>query len=163
MSQYFIFVNLDKKEYIKPKRGAKLWEICAYVSGAGILAYLLADGEKDGTPLMDGSQNKEEIDRLLKKGWKIHHEGEISGKRYWVLEKETKYFGHWSGDRIVVAGDYGHSELYETVQESEEWKNITEEAYKEFYDFLGFESETGAINPDIIITAESVAKSPKLF
>jgi len=78
MSQYFLFVNLDKKEYIEPRGGIKLRDLCTETAN------------------------------------------------------------------VIVAGDYGHTKLYDLVMEKgdeSEWKDITEEAYSEFYEFLEFCSE----------------------
>ena len=66
MGQYFIFVNIDKREFIQPDGGNNLWELCADISNAGILPYLLADGEKDGTPLLDGTRSEKKRDEMLK-------------------------------------------------------------------------------------------------
>ena len=143
MSQYFLFVNLDKKEYIEPRGGFTLLDLCAEPANA-ILPYLLADGEKDGTPLMTSTSKEWVRNEKLKSGWRVLKEGEMLNEKYWIMEKVTRFFGRWSGDRIVVAGDYGHTKLYDLVMEEgdeSEWKDITEEAYKEFYEFLGFEPE----------------------
>lgn len=102
MGQYFIIVNLDKKEYFVPTT-LKLWEICANNS-CRILPF------------------------LLRKSNEIGAGGDI--------KKEYKYAGRWAGDRIVVVGDYDSSGLYHTVKESKEYKDITEEAIKEFNDFI---------------------------
>jgi len=50
MGQYFVIVNLDKKEYIHPHNlgsGAKLWEICANPI-AGVLPFLLRKSSETG-------------------------------------------------------------------------------------------------------------------
>ena len=143
MSQYFVFVNIIKREYIKPRGGAKLRDLCTDVAN-GILPYLLADGEKDGTPLMISTTNEEVKNEKLKNGWRVLKEGEMGDGKYWILEKITRFFGRWSGDRIVVAGDYGHTKLYDLLIEKGNepgWKDISEEAYREFYGFLGFSLE----------------------
>lgn len=77
MGQYYMIVNLDKREYIHPHKfhdGLKLMEfgLSGYGTMAG-LAILLADGNNRG-------------------GGDIHSDNPI--------------IGSWSGDRIVVAGDY---------------------------------------------------------
>jgi len=142
MSQYFVFANLDKKEYIEPRGGIKLRDLCTETANA-ILPYLLADGEKDGTPLMTSTSSEKVKGEKLKNGWKVLKEGKMIDGKYWILEKTTRFFGRWSGDRIVVAGDYGHTKIFDLVMGEKEhgWKDITEEAYKEFYEFLGFEPE----------------------
>lgn len=50
MGQYFLWANLDKKEYIYPHdigSGAKLWEICASAA-AGLLHFLLRKSNEGG-------------------------------------------------------------------------------------------------------------------
>ncbi len=50
MGQYFIIVNIDKKEYINPHTigmPAKLWEICANKLG-GLLIFLLRKSDQTG-------------------------------------------------------------------------------------------------------------------
>ena len=165
MGQYFIYVNPDKREFIQPDGGNNLWELCADISNAGILPYLLADGEKDGTPLLDGTRSEEKRDEMLKSDWRVFQEDEFDGRKFWVMEKETRFFGHWSGDRIVVAGDYGHTKLYDLIMREQEpgWTDITKEAYEEFYEFLGFKPKNHPINPDMVITAEGAFKNPRIF
>ena len=162
MGQYFIFVNPDKKEYIVPDNGVKLWEIAVNFTSSGILAYLLADGEKDGTGLLTHTNDEKVKDQLIANGWKVFKEDELpySGK-YWLLEMDTKYFGRWSGDRIVVAGDYGNTKLYEIAQE--QYKNITEEAYEEFYKFIGEDfakRNKGYLRPDYVVVSNGVGNPP---
>ena len=140
MAQYFVFVDLNKMESIEPRGGFTLRDLCTDIAN-GILPYLLADGEKDGTQLVIGTCDEEEKNEKLKSGWRVL---KVLDGKYWIMEKVTRFFGRWSGDRIVVAGDYGHTKLYDLVMEKgdeSEWKDITEEAYKEFYEFLGFEPE----------------------
>ena len=162
MGQYFIFVDPDKEEYIVPDSGMKLWEIAANFTGGGILAYLLADGNKDGTGLLTHTNDEKEKDQLIASGWEVFKEYDLpnSGKT-WLLEKKTKYFGRWSGDRIVVAGDYGKTKLYEIAQE--QYKNITKEAYEEFYEFVGedfVKSRKGYLRPDYVVVSNGVGNPP---
>jgi len=100
-----LFVNLDKKEYIEPRGGIKLRDLCTETANA-ILPYLLADGEKDGTPLMTNTSKEWVKNEKLKNGWRVLKEGEMFNEKYWIMEKVTRFFGRWSGDRIIVAGDY---------------------------------------------------------
>ena len=77
MGQYYLIVNLDKKQFIHPHKfgdGLKLLEFGA--SGEGTmtgLAILLADGNNRG-----GGD----------------------------LRSDDKIIGSWAGDRIVITGDY---------------------------------------------------------
>jgi len=164
MGQYFRIANVDKKEYIE--LSSKLWEICAN-NDCRILPYLLADGNKDGV----GSGlltcvEPEEVEEFKKRGYAVVNEPTESF-RWYLMEKVTKYFGRWWGDRIVVAGDYGYSGIYEAIKNDPGWKDITEEAVKEFNEFIEIDELkiTGIpqrINPDMIITPNGAYMNPKL-
>lgn len=77
MGQYYVIVNLDKKQFLHPHKcgdGLKLLEFGCSANGTlTALAILLADGNNRG-------------------GGDLHSEHPI--------------IGTWAGDRIVVAGDY---------------------------------------------------------
>lgn len=86
MGQYFIIANLDKKEYIDPRKftaGAKLWEICVNTT-AGVLPF------------------------LLRKSNDIGSGGDI--------KKNYKNAGRWAGDRIAVIGDHDTTGLFLKVE-----------------------------------------------
>lgn len=86
MGQYFIIVNLDKKEYINPHGlggGLKLWELSANRMPMASLALLLRKSSVGG-------------------GGDIH--------------RDYKTAGIWAGDRIVVVGDYDESKLYDVAR-----------------------------------------------
>ena len=112
MGQYFLIVNLDRKEYIDPPL-KKLWEIAANPEIGGVLAYLLATDNPDGTGL------------YLK--W---------------MNNELKWFGKWCGDRIALVGDYGRQAPnfkkvgtdYNTL--IAEFKDITDDVINEYLNFL---------------------------
>jgi len=77
MGQYYLIVNIDKKEYIYPHKfgdGLKLLEFgvsaCGTLTG---LAILLTDG---------------------------------NGRGGGDLRSDNPIIGSWAGDRIVIAGDY---------------------------------------------------------
>jgi len=77
MGQYYLVVNLDKREYLYPHKfgdGLKLLEFGASGCGTMIgLAVLLADGNGRG-------------------GGDLHSDNPV--------------IGSWAGDRICIAGDY---------------------------------------------------------
>lgn len=106
MGQYFIIVNLDKKEFIHPhafKDGLKLLEF-GY-SGRGTmtaLALLLRKSSETG-----GGD------------WRPHAG---DGKNHSV--------GSWAGDSIVVIGDYDESGLYQDA--SDTYKDVSEQILKAF-------------------------------
>jgi len=51
MGQYFIIVNIDKREFFTPSI-SKIWEICAN-NDCRPLPYLLAEPNKSGTVLIE--------------------------------------------------------------------------------------------------------------
>ena len=77
MGQYYLIVNLDKKQYLHPHRcgdGLKLLEFgCSATGTLTALAILLADG---------------------------------NGRGGGDLRSENPVIGSWAGDRIVITGDY---------------------------------------------------------
>lgn len=83
MGQYYVIVNLDKKQYLHPHRagdGLKLLEFaCSSNATMTCLAILLADG---------------------------------NGRGGGDLRSEDPIVGSWAGDRIVVAGDYADALSY---------------------------------------------------
>ena len=96
MGQYYLIVNLDKKQYLSPSHcgdGIKLMEFACSAQGTlAALAILLADGNNRG-------------------GGDLRSTNEI--------------IGSWAGDRIVVTGDYAdegrftddpHQNLYCAVE-----------------------------------------------
>jgi len=103
MGQYFILVNLDKREYIIPDL-MKLWEIMnanRFPLG-NVILYLTATPNTDGTFLFN-------------------------------IEGELKYFGRWCGDRIVLMGDYGGDvDGWNFVNIRYEFKDITKEVKNEW-------------------------------
>jgi hypothetical protein len=105
MGQYWICINLDKKEFIHPHKlgcGLKLWEQLANYPGTGAaLIILLAN-----MPERRGGGDFE----------------------------ENPTVGRWAGDRVILVGDYGKdgdlegidtADLYETAQE--QWKDISDD------------------------------------
>jgi hypothetical protein len=144
MGQYYIAVNLDKKQFISPHAcgdGAKLLEFALGECGMlACLAILLADGNGRGGGDLFGAKCT----------------GPCGGKGY-TEDSETKLevcpvchgacylsagdiVGSWAGDRVVIAGDYGdqgkfvddeNSTLYATVQaEDSDFENVSLEAMR---------------------------------
>jgi hypothetical protein len=86
MGQYFMAVNVTKKEYVRPwdiGGGAKLWEWCVNHT-AGIFPYLLRKSNEGGG-------------------------GDIR------LEN-PQFAGRWVGDEVYLVGDYDESDLYEIAK-----------------------------------------------
>ena len=77
MGQYYLIVNIDKRQYLNPHKcgdGLKLLEFASGSCGTlAALAILLADGNGRG-------------------GGDLHSDNPV--------------IGSWAGDRIAIAGDY---------------------------------------------------------
>ena len=103
MGQYWLPVNLDKKEYIHPHElgsGLKLWEIIANNSpgvGAALVVLTAAQGEGSGG-------------------------GDL---------EDADVIGRWRGDRIAIVGDYaGDSNLPEEFEASTIYDRCSEGEFK---------------------------------
>lgn len=86
MGQYFIAVNVSKKEYVNAHDiggFAKLWEWCANRQ-AGIFPYLFRKSNEGG-----GGD---------------------------VRIDSPQYVGRWAGDKVYLVGDYDESKLYDKAQ-----------------------------------------------
>jgi len=133
MGQYFILVNLDKKEYVSPWDIGGVAKLCEWCGNpqAGVIPFLLAQGPDDGV---------------------------LGGYRRYLKEKETgekqphPAWGRWAKDRIVLVGDYDDSDLYKKAQV--EFENISEWLVKEFNEFMGFDITKEScrfMRPDMIL------------
>ena len=172
MGQYFIIVNLDKKEYFEP-RLLKLWEICAN-NDCRVLPYLLATNNPSGTSVRRiYDLPPEEAKRVCEEETGVecevvHHSKDFD---YTVVEPKYKYFGRWCGDRIAVVGDYADQATnYDGPSFThilETYRNITDEVVREFNTFIGVEDlkirgNPDAISPDTAVSAEGYARNPKI-
>lgn len=96
MGQYYLIINIDKKEYIHPHKfndGLKLLEFgCSPNGTMTALALLLSSGNGRG----GGDLRVEDND--------------------WTLETvdppRVELVGSWGGDRIVISGDYSDDALF---------------------------------------------------
>ena len=107
MGQYYMTVNLDKKEYLYPHKfgdGLKLLEFGS--SGSGLmcgLAILLADG---------------------------------NGRGGGDLNSDNPIIGSWAGDRIIITGDYadGREEYKHTDDDGDECDTLYDRINQEDYE-----------------------------
>lgn len=107
MGQYFLLVNVDRKEYVDPffvggGSGYKLWEWCT-------------------------NNTTRVIPFLIRKSSSIGCGGDLLSDSY-------KYAGRWAGDRIVLVGDYDDSGLFTVAEDS--YENISKEVREEFNRFI---------------------------
>lgn len=93
MGQYYITVNLDKKQYLHPHKfneGLKLMEFGCSANGTlTALAILLSSG---------------------------------NGRGGGDLRAESDLIGSWAGDRVVVTGDYADPLAHVTDEQAEAWR-----------------------------------------
>lgn len=101
MGQYYLVVNLDKKQYLDPGKcwdGRKLLEFgCSAKGTLNALAILLADGNNRGC-------------------------GD--------LHSDDPLIGSWAGDRIVIAGDYADEGKF-TDDPSRNLYDVAEEEFED--------------------------------
>lgn len=106
MGQYWLVVNLDKKEFINPHKlgaGLKLWEQLANYpgTGAGLLILCAAMPEPRGGGDFDLDKNWHGPER------KFPEHNITPGpmpEDYPAVAART--IGRWAGDRIALVGDY---------------------------------------------------------
>ena len=123
MGQYWMVVNLDKKEFVNPHKlgcGLKLWEQLANSPGTGQALLILqaampeARGGGDFTLDSDNEEYNEIAERTI---------------------------GRWVGDRVVVIGDYAvdsdlprrqkASKIYSYCMSKEDWKENIRNMYRD--------------------------------
>ena len=131
MGQYFKIVDLTKKEYIQPN-----------LLGGGIKLGALGHGLQ-GVALC----------RLLASP------GSENPKAYGNTEKDSVYVGYWSGDKLVIPGDYDEVDgsgynLYHKVGIDPEYKNITHHVLRWLVkdkDALGALTQLAKNNQDLLL------------
>jgi hypothetical protein len=112
MGQYYLIVNVDKREYLDPHKfgeGAKLMEFGHSQSSILLaLTVLLSNGNGRGGGDIFSSKFQEAQDKW-EKAYRRYSDGKRKTRPRYPDEKKYNepWIGHWAGDRIVVAGDYG--------------------------------------------------------
>jgi|AKVG01.1.fsa_nt_gi hypothetical protein len=143
MGQYYTIANLDAKEYVKPRKlgsGLKLWEI-SMTNVPQILPYLLRETDSSG-----GGDPRVRLER--DPDMDVEEQLEIERRR---TAEVYSMMGNWAGDRVVFLGDYTEREseeygnLYQEVQQSEEWTDVSRTVAKEVADFIDHEDK----NPEV--------------
>ena len=107
MGQYWIPVNLDKKEFVSPHKlgaGMKLWEQLANHPGTGAALIILtaAMPERRGGGDFDLTENWHGPERV-----DMSWAGPMP-EDYPTIAGMT--IGRWAGDRIALIGDYAESD-----------------------------------------------------
>jgi hypothetical protein len=85
MGQYYRLVNLDKKEFVNPRKlgiGLKAWEILANHPGIGAAMIVLCIS---------------------------HPEPRGGGDLNMTSELAQRVIGRWAGDRVTLVGDYAEA------------------------------------------------------
>ncbi len=177
MGQYFVIVNLDKKEFIHPHKlasGLKFWEILASNSAPRALAFMLRQSNEGGGG--DISESNEDNKKL--------------------------FCGSWRGNRITIVGDYDESGIYEKCHDladmkshneflkennrldelqkpSDLYADITDKMLKEYNEFIDIpeyqvdmksegwrqnneKNEKPHSSPDMILSSSGITQNPRL-
>lgn len=111
MGQYWIPVNLDKKEFIHPHKlatGLKLWEQAANFPGTpcALLILTAAYYEKRGGGDLDLTENWHGRERTFPK-YNVAPAPMFSEIDYPKIAAAV--CGRWAGDRIAIVGDYAEN------------------------------------------------------
>lgn len=106
MGQYWLPINLDKREYINPHRlgvGLKLWEQLANHPGTGaaLIILLAAEREPRGGGDLDIDENWHGPERTFPEN---NTSPGPMPEDYPEVARRT--IGRWAGDRVVLIGDY---------------------------------------------------------
>ena len=114
MGQYWVPVNLTKKEFIDPHKlgcGLKLWEQLANHPSTGTALLILCSAMPE--PRGGGDFNLDTDD-----------------KKYNTLAKRT--IGRWAGDRIALVGDYAEdTDLPKAFKASKIYDKCRDEGHEE--------------------------------
>lgn len=122
MGQYYIIANIDKREFIDPSDfgdGSKLLDFTS--AGQGVmqaLAILTSQGNGDGNGDICRIAYESQKTEFEPQDFEtVHHEWEVDydhnhkqlpeGQKHRARIMVPRLAGHWQGDRIVTAGDYG--------------------------------------------------------
>lgn len=135
MGQYWILVNLDKKEFIHPHKlgtGLKLWEQLANHPGTGAALIVLCAAMPE--PRGGGDFDLEENWHGPERDMTLH--GTCPGPMppdYPAVAART--IGRWAGDRIALVGDYAEdSDLPRRFHASRIWGKCVERGHYEYND-----------------------------
>jgi hypothetical protein len=107
MGQYWIPVNLDKKEFIHPHKlatGLKLWEQVANFPGTPCAVFILTAAyyQKRGGGDLDLDENWHGRER----DYKTHGTTAAPFNKEDYPKIAKSIIGRWAGDRIAIVGDY---------------------------------------------------------
>ncbi|KXB08673.1 hypothetical protein AKJ59_00625 [candidate division MSBL1 archaeon SCGC-AAA385M02] len=135
LGQYFVLVNPDKKEYVRPWDIGGAGKLCEWCGNpqSRMIAFLLAHGPDDGVAGSNSRYKKQK------------ETGEKQPHPKW---------GRWAGDHVVLVGDYDNSGLYQKAEE--EYTNVSELVLKEYNKFMGYDlrdEKVGTLRPDMIVRA----------
>ncbi len=110
MGQYWMVVNLDRKEFLHPHKlgcGLKIWEQIASSVGTGTALLLLCanqPSERGGGDLdITSNYHGPERTDFTKEGPTPEP---VGNEPYSAVARRT--IGRWSGDRIALIGDYAN-------------------------------------------------------
>jgi len=137
MGQYWIPVNLDKKEFIMPHKmgaGLKIWEQLANHPGTGAALIVLCAAQREvrGGGDLDMKDNWHGPERTFPE-----HNATPGPMPTSYPEIAARTIGRWAGDRIAIVGDYAKDSdlapehragsIYEECHEGGSYVDITED------------------------------------
>jgi len=129
MGQYYLIVNLDKKQYLTPHKfgnGSKLLEFGSSGQGTMLaLATLLASGNGRGGG--DVFSSKFRTAKTL-----YYNQIQTKDKKAKCPKEilNSPLIGSWAGDRIVVAGDYMDPNIFLTAKQKRQFSTVLKKEYQ---------------------------------
>lgn len=141
MGQYWMPVNLDKKEYIDPHKlgcGLKLWEQLANhpSTGTALIILTAAQKERRGGGDFDMEENWHGPERTIPPH---NMDPGPMPRNYPTIAHDT--IGRWAGDRIAIVGDYAEdSDLPRQFEASKIWDKLGPE-----YEYYENDDPEGAL------------------
>ena len=140
MGQYWIPVNLDKKEFVHPHKlgsGLKLWEmLSANHVGSALIILTAAYREHRGGGDFDLEENWHGPERTIPP---YDMDPGPMPEDYPVVAKRT--IGRWAGDKIAIVGDYAEdTDLPRQYKTSKIYKKTSNE-----YEYYANDNPNGAI------------------
>lgn len=160
MGQYYMAINLDKREYLSPTDGAKLLEVTSVAKGVpGLVMLLTATGNGSGMSgeiyreTFEGDKDYEprSFERILDQFTKPKLNDKDVEKTRRIIVPE--FVGRWAGDRIVHAGDY--TEAYRFMTKVEQLRCVHHSIIHEYNshnDRLCEEHKRGVSQQDFLLS-----------
>jgi len=151
MGQYYMVVNHDKEEIVKPRKlgsGLKLWEITVSELPR-IMPYLMQETDSSG-----GGDPRVRLprDRFEDEDGDLDIDAKLNAERE-DTEETYPDQGRWAGDRVEFLGDYtsedGSGDYESKYQEARaEYEDISRRVAQQVREFIGDDDRSPRVPED---------------